>query len=153
MEFSIHGGISPYLDIELSGGERVIAESGALLAKEPSVAMSSTMSGGFAGAFKRVLAGTSLFVVEYAGPGQVTLTHGRTGRIVPLDLDGTREQFRGLLGLVQIQQPATRGLDGPQEAIPQALAGPQNPDCVLGRQQRPTVVHQRSLGVPTTTQS
>jgi len=91
MEFSVHGGIAPYLDVELSRGERVISESGALVTKEPSVGMSSTMSGGVAGAFKRLLAGTSLFVVEYEGPGQVTLTHGRTGRIVPLELDGDRE--------------------------------------------------------------
>ena len=36
-------------------------------------------------ALKRLIAGTSLFVVEYEGPGQVTLTHGKTGRIVPLE--------------------------------------------------------------------
>lgn len=91
MEFTIQGGISPYLDVDLAEGERVLSESGALVAKEPSVRMSSTLSGGVAGAFKRMLAGTSLFVVEYAGPGQVTLTHGRTGRIVPLELDGGRD--------------------------------------------------------------
>ena len=38
-----------------------------------------------------IVAGTSFFVVEYEGPGQVTLTHGKTGRIVPLELDGERE--------------------------------------------------------------
>jgi uncharacterized protein (AIM24 family) len=91
MEFTIHGGLSPYLDVELAERERVIAESGSLVVKEPSVRMTSQLSGGFAGALKRVVAGTSLFVVEYEGPGQVTLTHGRTGRIVPLELDGARE--------------------------------------------------------------
>jgi uncharacterized protein (AIM24 family) len=91
MEFTIQGGLSPYLDVELAERERVIAESGSRVVKEPSVRMTSQLAGGVAGALKRVIAGTSLFVVEYQGPGQVTLTHGKTGRIVPLELDGSRE--------------------------------------------------------------
>lgn len=91
MKTSIEGGLAPYLDVELDRGESLLAESGALLCKSPSVELRAGLLGGVSGAVKRVLGGGSLFVVELQGPGQVSLTHGRPGRIVPITLDGRRQ--------------------------------------------------------------
>lgn len=93
MELRIEGALAPYLEVELAAGESLLAEPGSLLAKEPAVVMKAGLEGGFGAAFRRALAGTTLFLVEYAGPGHVTLTKGEPGRLLELVVDEGRPVY------------------------------------------------------------
>ena len=90
MELRIEGALAPYLEVDLSSDDGLVAEPGSLLMKEPEVAMKPALEGGIGAALKRVFTGTSLFLVEYRGPGQVTLSKGEPGRLLELPLDGSR---------------------------------------------------------------
>lgn len=90
MELRVEGALAPYLEVELSNDDVLMAEPGSLLAKDPGVSMKAHLEGGLGAALKRALTGSSVFLVEYRGPGQVTLSKGAPGRLLPLSLDGDR---------------------------------------------------------------
>lgn len=90
MELRIEGALAPYLEVELSSGDALVAEPGSLLAKEPDVVMKPALDGGLGAALKRAFTGTSLFLVEYRGPGHVTLSKGEPGRLLEVPLAGER---------------------------------------------------------------
>lgn len=90
MELRIEGALAPFLEVELESAESLVAEPGSLLAKEPAVGMKAAPFGGLSAAFKRALTGTSFFLVEYSGPGHVTLTKGEPGRLLEVPLGEQR---------------------------------------------------------------
>lgn len=81
-------------EIQLNQGERIMAESGAMVSMSPTIRLEAQMSGGgLMGAFKSALGGESLFRTTFSaetGPGEVTLAPGTMGDILPVEMSGNR---------------------------------------------------------------
>jgi uncharacterized protein (TIGR00266 family) len=93
MQANILGTTLPVLEVDLMPGETIYSESGELSWMTSSIQMKTHTQagggGGFFGAFKRVVAGGSLFMTEYtpAGtPGSVSFAARVPGHIVPVDI-------------------------------------------------------------------
>lgn len=93
MEAKILGTTLPVLEIDLQPGESVYSESGELSWMTSSIQMRTHTQagggGGLFGAFKRVVAGGSLFMTEYSpmgAPGSVSFAARVPGHIVPVDI-------------------------------------------------------------------
>lgn len=80
--------------LRLQQGERVLAESGAMVSMSPTISLDAKMSGGgLLGAFKSGLGGETLFRTTFVaerGPGELTLAPGALGDILALELAGQR---------------------------------------------------------------
>jgi uncharacterized protein (TIGR00266 family) len=91
----LYPGAFPMARIELTAGETVKAESGAMVACSPTVDVESKMEGGFLGALsRRMLSGEKFFFQTLRatrGAGEVLLAPTVPGDIVVLDLDGLNE--------------------------------------------------------------
>jgi uncharacterized protein (TIGR00266 family) len=81
--------------VELTAGESIKAESGAMVASSPTIDVESKMEGGFLGALSRkFLTGEKFFFQTLRasrGPGEVLLAPTVPGEIVMLELDGVNE--------------------------------------------------------------
>ena len=81
--------------VELTAGESIKAESGAMVASSPTIDIESKMEGGFLGALSRkFLTGEKFFFQTLRasrGPGEVLLAPTVPGEIVMLELDGVNE--------------------------------------------------------------
>ncbi len=93
MQAGIQGTTMPVLEIQLDPNESVFSESGELSWMTQSIQMTTHTQmgggGGFFGAFKRVVAGGSLFMTEYRAiqyPGQVAFATRVPGHIVPVQV-------------------------------------------------------------------
>ncbi len=94
MKYEIIGDNLQVLVIELSPGERVYAEAGALNHMSGNVRMEVKAKGGFLRSLKRAIAGESFFVTEFwaeGGPGIVSFAGTAPGKIAVLELDGSKE--------------------------------------------------------------
>jgi uncharacterized protein (TIGR00266 family) len=141
MRYEIKGDTTPILQIALSPGEQVVAESGELawmhgpvqLETGKNVGMSQ---GGFLGAAKRALAGGTFFMTSYTvptGEGAVTFAAKAPGEIRMIELgDGTeyvvhRHGFiccePGVELNVHVQQRLGAGVFGGAGFILQRLSG------------------------------
>ncbi len=83
------------LTVELSPGESIKAEPGAMVAQQD-VDMSTGMRGGMFGGFKRMLGGESFFLNTFTaqqGPGWVSLAPSSPGDIHSHELDPGRNLF------------------------------------------------------------
>jgi len=101
IDFEIKGQELQFLEIELDPGESAVAEAGAMVWKDASVAMTTVFGdgraseGGFMGkllgAGKRLVTGESLFTTvfthEGAGKARVAFASPTPGLILPLKLD------------------------------------------------------------------
>lgn len=93
MQAKILGTTLPVLEVDLQPGETVYSESGELSWMTSSIQMRTHTQagggGGLFGAFKRVVAGGSLFMTEYAAfgaPGSVSFAAKVPGHIIPVDI-------------------------------------------------------------------
>ena len=73
--------------VTLEQGERIVAESGAMVSMSPTIQLDAKMSGGgMLGAMKSAIGGESLFRTTFwaeTGPGEVTLAPGRSATSSP----------------------------------------------------------------------
>ena len=91
----LYPGAFPLARVELTAGESIKAESGAMVASSPTIDIESKMEGGFLGALSRkFLTGEKFFFQTLRasrGPGEVLLAPTVPGEIVMLELDGVNE--------------------------------------------------------------
>ena len=148
IDFEIKGQELQFLEIELDPGESAVAEAGAMVWKDSSVAMSTVFGdgrgaeGGFMGkllgAGKRLVTGESLFTTVFTHEGQgkarVAFSAPVPGAILPIklsDMGGTlicqKDSFlaaaRGVSIGVQFQRKMLTGLFGGEGFIMQKLEG------------------------------
>jgi uncharacterized protein (TIGR00266 family) len=148
IDFEIKGQELQFLEIELDPGESAVAEAGAMVWKDASVAMSTVFGdgrgaeGGFMGkllgAGKRLVTGESLFTTVFTHEGQgkarVAFSAPVPGAILPIklsELGGTlicqKDSFlaaaRGVSIGVQFQRRMLTGLFGGEGFIMQKLEG------------------------------
>ena len=148
IDFEIKGQELQFLEIELDPGESAVAEAGAMVWKDASVAMSTVFGdgrgaeGGFMGkllgAGKRLVTGESLFTTVFTQQGQgkarVAFSAPVPGAILPIklsDMGGTlicqKDSFlaaaKGVSIGVQFQRKMLTGLFGGEGFIMQKLEG------------------------------
>jgi uncharacterized protein (TIGR00266 family) len=91
----LYPGAFPMARVELTAGEAIKAESGAMVASSPTIDVESKMEGGFLGALSRkFLTGEKFFFQTLRatrGPGEVLLAPTVPGEIVMMELDGVNE--------------------------------------------------------------
>ena len=91
----LYPGAFPMVRVELTTGETIKAESGAMVASSPTIDVESKMEGGFLGALSRkFLTGEKFFFQTLRasrGPGEVLLAPTVPGEIILLELDGVNE--------------------------------------------------------------
>src|SRR4026208_481319 len=121
----LYPGAFPMARVELTAGEAIKAESGAMVAWSPTIDVDSKMEGGFLGALSRkMLTGEKFFFQTLRasrGAGAVLLAPTVPGESVIMDLDGVNEymvQKDGFLAgaegvkIESRMQSLTRGLLG-----------------------------------------
>ncbi|EQB34052.1 TIGR00266 family protein [Sphingobium ummariense] len=149
IDFAIKGQELQFLEIELDPGESAVAEAGAMVWKDGSVAMTTVFGdgsggqdGGFMGkllgAGKRLVTGESLFTTVFthqgSGKARVAFASPTPGSILPLKLDqygGTlicqKDSFlaaaKGVSIGVHFQKRIMTGLFGGEGFIMQRLSG------------------------------
>ncbi len=148
IDFEIKGQELQFLEIELDPGESAVAEAGAMVWKDGTIAMSTVFGdgrgaeGGFMGkllgAGKRLVTGESLFTTVFTHQGQgkarVAFSAPIPGAILPIklsDMGGTlicqKDSFlaaaRGVSIGVQFQRKMLTGLFGGEGFIMQKLEG------------------------------
>lgn len=83
----------PIVKFQLERGEKIKAESDAMIAMSPTVDVEGKMEGGILGGLARkFLSGESMFFQELAanrGRGEVIIGHAQPGGILDLELDGS----------------------------------------------------------------
>jgi uncharacterized protein (TIGR00266 family) len=87
--FEIVGDVMQAVVVELATGQEVQAEAGAMLYMTGGVEMSTGLRGGLLGGLRRLVAGESLFMTRFRGPGRVAFAAPYPGKIQRLDLDGS----------------------------------------------------------------
>ena len=148
IDFEIKGQELQFLEIELDPGESAVAEAGAMVWKDASVAMNTVFGDGrpqegglmgkLLGAGKRLVTGESLFTTVFTHNGQgkarVAFASPTPGSILPLKLDtlgGTlicqKDSFlaaaKGVSIGVHFQRKIMTGLFGGEGFIMQKLEG------------------------------
>jgi uncharacterized protein (TIGR00266 family) len=108
IDFKICGSEMQFVEIELDPGEGVVAEAGAMMYKDPAIAMNSVFgdgraaTGGFmqklVGAGKRLLTGESLFMTVYShsggnGKARAAFAAPYPGNIIPVSLSALGGQL------------------------------------------------------------
>lgn len=95
MDAKVTGNTTPALAMELSPGDNLFAQSGAMLYMTGDVEMNVEMKGGLLGGLKRkVLSGESLFLTTFeagSGGGSLGLAAPYPGSIRQIELNGTNE--------------------------------------------------------------
>ncbi len=149
IDFAIKGEDLQFVEIELDPGESAVAEAGAMVWKDASIAMSTVFGdgsgasgGGFMGALlgagKRLVTGESLFttVFTHNGHGKATVAFGAPvpGTILPIKLDTVggklicqKDSFlcaaKGVSIGIAFQKRMLTGLFGGEGFIMQKLEG------------------------------
>jgi len=89
VQYEIRGTILQTVEVTLNAGESVYTQSGGMAWMSANIEMNSGMKGGLMGALGRVMAGSSIFLVDYtckSGTGKVTFAAEYPGHILPLQL-------------------------------------------------------------------
>ena len=89
MDYKIIGTTMQAVVCEIDPGEILVSQSGGMAWMSGNVNMSTNMSGGLGGLFKRAISGESLFIVEYsttAGRGLISFASDFPGKIIPVHL-------------------------------------------------------------------
>jgi len=87
MEYKIVGSTMQAVICEIDPGETIVSQSGGMAWMSGNVTMSTNMSGGLGGMFKRAISGESLFVAEYGttgGRGLISFASDFPGKIIPV---------------------------------------------------------------------
>lgn len=85
-QYQIVGDDLQYLIASLGEGEKVYAEGGHLIYKDSSVQVNARLKGGFLKALARELVGSTFFLLEVSGPGNVAFSSFFPGKISRIDL-------------------------------------------------------------------
>ena len=88
----LHRGAFTMLKINLKAGERIKAESDAMVAMSSNVSVEGKLEGGVLGGLGRMLSGEKFFFQTLAaqhGPGEVYLSPAIPGEIMDIEMDGT----------------------------------------------------------------
>jgi len=93
VSFSIEGADMQYLKVALASGEKIYADSGHLISKDKNMAFNTIMQGGFLAGLKRAVTGSTFFVSELVGPGEVVLAGYFPGKIFSIELNGSSSLF------------------------------------------------------------
>jgi uncharacterized protein (TIGR00266 family) len=150
IDFKIMGSEMQFVEVELDPGESAVAEAGAMMYKDSSIAMetvfgdasSASQGGGFMdkllGAGKRLLTGESLFmtVFTHTGQGKAHVAFGAPypGNIIPVPLSSVggclicqKDSFlcaaKGVSIGIHLQRKILTGLFGGEGFIMQKLEG------------------------------
>jgi uncharacterized protein (TIGR00266 family) len=99
MQHEVKGGTTPILEITLSPGDEVVAESGELAWLRGPVQLATSMGAGqqksgFLGAAKRAIGGGTFFMTSYTieqGTGSVVFAAKAPGEIKPIQVGGGQE--------------------------------------------------------------
>jgi len=78
-----------FLRVALASGEKIYADSGHLISKDKNMGFNTVSQGGFLSGLKRAITGSTFFVSELTGPGEVVLAGFFPGKIFPVELNGT----------------------------------------------------------------
>ena len=87
--YSVEGADMQYLKFALSSGEKIYADSGHLISKDKNIGFSTVSQGGFLSGLKRAVTGSTFFVSELTGPGEVVLAGFFPGKIFSVELTGS----------------------------------------------------------------
>ena len=88
MRYQILGQEFQVLNVWLEDGEKFLAEAGAMTYMSGNVKMEARAIGGISGALKRVIGGSSAFLVEFTSEGSGFVAFSRKlGRIFPVQLN------------------------------------------------------------------
>ena len=141
MQHEVKGGTTPILEITLSPGDEIFAESGELAWLRGPVQLATSMGAGqqksgFLGAAKRAIGGGTFFMTSYTvsqGTGSVVFAAKAPGEIKPLQVGGGQEYVvhrhgfvcseRGVELNLHMQQKIGAGLFGGAGFILQRLSG------------------------------
>ena len=141
MQHEVKGGTTPILEITLSPGDELIAESGELAWMRGPVQLATSMGAGqqksgFLGAAKRAIGGGTFFMTSYkveTGTGSVVFAAKAPGEIKPVQVGGGQEYVVHRHGFVccepgvelnlHMQQKLGAGLFGGAGFILQRLSG------------------------------
>ncbi len=138
MQHEVKGGVTPILEITLSTGDEIIAESGELAWLRGPVQLATSMGGGqqksgFLGAAKRAISGGTFFMTSYTGQGTVVFAAKAPGQIRPVQISADKEYIvhrhgfvcaeRGVELNVFMQQKLGAGIFGGAGFILQRLSG------------------------------
>jgi len=141
MQHEVKGGTTPILEITLSPGDALLAESGELAWLRGPVQLETStggghQKGGFLGAAKRAISGGTLFMTKYtvdSGAGSVVFAAKAPGEIKPLQISAGQEyvvQRHGFLccepGVelnLHLQQKLGAGVFGGVGFVLQRLSG------------------------------
>lgn len=150
IDFKIFGAEMQFVEVELDPGESAVAEAGAMMYKDPSIAMETVFGdgshrnsgGGFMdkllGAGKRLLTGESLFmtVFTHTGSGKSHVAFGAPypGNIIPISLSSVggclicqKDSFlcaaKGVSIGIFLQRKILTGLFGGEGFVMQKLEG------------------------------
>lgn len=137
MQHTIRGTVMQSVEITLNQGEAVYTEAGGMSWMSANISMDSGMKGGLMGAFKRTVAGESLFVTTYrcdTDSGFATFTTETPGKIIPVELAAgqsilcQRDAFmvaqEGVTLEVHMHKKLGAGLFGGQGFFVQKVTGP-----------------------------
>jgi Uncharacterized conserved protein len=89
VSFNIEGADMQFLKVTFASGEKIYADSGHLISKDKNEGFNTISQGGFLSGLKRAITGSTFFVSELTGPGEVVLAGFFPGKIFPLELNGT----------------------------------------------------------------
>lgn len=90
LEYQIVGTTVQTLILRLSPNQAVYTESGKIGWMSPNIVLDTGARGGIGGALKRMISGSSVFMVEYSAQedeGTIAFTSSFPGRIVPIHLE------------------------------------------------------------------
>jgi uncharacterized protein (TIGR00266 family) len=137
LRYHIMGTVQQTVGVELTPGQTVYSEAGAMSWMTSSISMNTHSGGGLGSMFKRAVSGASLFIIDFTstgGPGQASFSTDFPGKVLPFDLDAGqsvtmhRHAFICAEKSVSLDIAFTRklgvGLFGGEGFVLQRLTGP-----------------------------
>ncbi len=137
MEYKIVGSTMQAVICEIDAGETIVSQSGGMAWMSGNVTMSTNMSGGLGGLFKRAISGESLFIVEYgvsSGRGLISFASDFPGKIIPVHLGAGQELIvqkqafmcseKSVNFDIHLQRKIGAGLFGGEGFIMEKITGP-----------------------------
>jgi len=89
VSYNVEGADMQYLKVLLASNEKIYADSGHLISKDKNIGFSTVSQGGFLSGLKRAVTGSTFFVSEMTGPGEVVFAGFFPGKIFPIELTGS----------------------------------------------------------------
>lgn len=134
MKYEIKGGSFPVVVCEMTSGEKMITERGAMVWMSPNMEM-QTSGGGVGKMFSKAFSGESMFQNVYTARGDGMIAFGSSfpGRILPLEISAGKELIlqktaflaaeQGVELTIHFNRKAAAGFFGGEGFIMQKLSG------------------------------